>query len=303
MYRQIEVHPDDRILQQILWRKDHEIEEYQLNTVTYGLACAPFLAIRTLQQLADDEEQQFPVGAAALRRDVYVDDVLTGAHSTNEALRLRDQLLQLCKAGGFLLRKWASNAPSLVNDLPPNLCSQQGRSWQSDETYSALGLHWDPCADCFEFITQQRKVSATITKRSLLSEAAQLFDPLGWLAPVIVCAKLLIQSTWLQRIDWDTPLREEEANAWTQLRKELPFIQSIHVPRWIHSDIPEASLELHGFADASERAYAAVAYLRAEIKGASRYVAASCENQGRAAKKNIIAAFRTLRCIAAHKDN
>lgn len=49
MYRQIVMHSDDRNLQRIVWRDDQIIKEYQLNTVTYGLACAPFLAIRTLK--------------------------------------------------------------------------------------------------------------------------------------------------------------------------------------------------------------------------------------------------------------
>jgi len=76
MYRQILVHPENRNLQWILWRHNaaEEVREFRLKTVTYGLACAPFLAIRTLRQLADDEGSQFPLGAVALRRDTYVDD-------------------------------------------------------------------------------------------------------------------------------------------------------------------------------------------------------------------------------------
>lgn len=81
MYRQILIHELDRDLQRIVWRSHprHEMQEYQLNTVTYGLACAPFLAIRTLRQLADDEGERFPRRARALRDDVYMDDILTGA--------------------------------------------------------------------------------------------------------------------------------------------------------------------------------------------------------------------------------
>jgi len=62
MYRQILVHPTDRNLQRIVWREDqeHPIREYALNTVIYGLACAPFLAIRTLHQLAEDERPKLP---------------------------------------------------------------------------------------------------------------------------------------------------------------------------------------------------------------------------------------------------
>lgn len=111
MYRQILVHPDDRDFQRILWRHESsDLKEYQLNTVTYGLACAPFLAMRTLRQLADDEEETFLVRAAALRRDVYMDDVLTGADAMEEALMLQRQL---CLTGGFPLRKWSASESAL----------------------------------------------------------------------------------------------------------------------------------------------------------------------------------------------
>lgn len=264
MYRQIMVHPDDRNLQRILWRDAQIIKEYQLNTVTYGLACAPFLAIRTLQQLANDEESRFPVGSAALRHDVYVDDILTGAQSLNEALVLRDQLLNLCKAGGFPLKKWAANSTTSLDDLAPDLLSKQSlHSLQACENHSALGLQWNSREDCFKFLIHPHQTAVIITKRSLLSETAQLFDPLSWLAPVIVRAKLIIQATWLHHLNWDTPLRKEEANAWMNLRQELSSLKDIRVPRWIHSD---AKIELHGFADASERAYAAVTYCRVQFK-------------------------------------
>jgi hypothetical protein len=87
MYRQILVHPGNRHLQKIVWRYEPrtELKAYTLNTVIYGLACAPFLAMRTLKQLARDEETSFPQEAAILRRDVYMDDILTGASSLADA--------------------------------------------------------------------------------------------------------------------------------------------------------------------------------------------------------------------------
>ncbi|XP_033360794.1 uncharacterized protein LOC117239402 [Bombus vosnesenskii] len=80
MYRQINIHPEDRSYHKILWRENinDPIKTYKLNTVTYGTASAPYLAIRTLQQLAQDEEQNYPIGARALKGDFYVDDLLTG---------------------------------------------------------------------------------------------------------------------------------------------------------------------------------------------------------------------------------
>ncbi|XP_018399368.1 PREDICTED: uncharacterized protein LOC108777070 [Cyphomyrmex costatus] len=184
MFRQIQVHPEDRDLQRILWRHDEadKIRDYQLNTVTYGLACAPFLAMRTLRQLADDEENHQPLGAAILRRDVYMDDILTGAANYQEAKEIQRQLSLLCSAGGFPLKKWSANNIYLLEYVPKeDRLQRDSLSWLLPESHSTLGLRWHPSRDHFSVVC--RAVSdSTPTKRSVLSQAAQLFDPLGWLA-------------------------------------------------------------------------------------------------------------------------
>ncbi|XP_060811419.1 uncharacterized protein LOC132904723 [Bombus pascuorum] len=119
MYRQFLVRPEDRKFQQILWRNDKgEVDTYQLNTVTFGLSAAPYLAIRCLRQLADDEGHRYPQAAKILQRDFYVDDVLTGSDTRNEALSLRTDLTELLKLAGLTIRKWASNDRALLNGLP-----------------------------------------------------------------------------------------------------------------------------------------------------------------------------------------
>lgn len=54
MYRQILMHDHDKDYQRILWRfsPSDPIQEFRLNTVTYRLACSPFLAIHCVKQLA-----------------------------------------------------------------------------------------------------------------------------------------------------------------------------------------------------------------------------------------------------------
>lgn len=99
-----------------------------------------------------------------------------------------------------------------------------------------------------------------VTKRAILSRTAQLFDPLGWLAPVVVRAKIQLQSTWLLGVDWDTPLPDRETESWRNFVAEFPLLARVRVPRWLPHE--GGDIELHGFADASERAYAAVVYLR-----------------------------------------
>ncbi|XP_025262213.1 uncharacterized protein LOC112637209 [Camponotus floridanus] len=263
MFRQILVHPEDRRFQRILWRPkaSGKIQEYELNTVTYGLACAPFLAVRTLHQLAADEEARAPKGATALRHDCYMDDVITGSDTLQHAVALQTELRELCTAGGFPLRKWAANSEAILEGVPPDYRLKQAHhSWES-EVHSTLGLRWHPASDDFSFAIQPRS-TGEFTKRRVLAETARLFDPLGWLAPVIIRAKILIQSAWLKRLDWDSPLPAEDAQSWQRLLSELHLLEHLRIRRWLGVIQQDPTVEIHGFADASERGYAAVVYLR-----------------------------------------
>ncbi|XP_043279324.1 uncharacterized protein [Venturia canescens] len=264
MYRQILVHPDDRPRQRILWRHDssQEIKEYQLNTVTYGLACAPFLALRCIKQLADDEQNNFPRGSRALRDAIYVDDILTGADNITELAALKQELIGICKAGGFPLRKWVSNSAELLEAIPPqeraNAASLQ---WMPNESiHQTLGLKWDPVDDSFAY-TVKISDQDNPTKRSILSATAQLFDPLGWITPVTTRAKITIQSTWLLNVQWDDHLPATLTQDWKAFYAQWPNLANIRIsrPLW---DRNATDLEIHGFSDASERAYAAVVYIR-----------------------------------------
>jgi len=121
MYRQVWVHPDDRYLQRILWRKtpDQPVTTYELNTVMYGTASAPFLATRCLQQLIEDEAINYPEAAKIAKDGFYVDDLSTGTDDVDTALSLQQDLIEMLRKGGFTLRKWSSNHPTLLKHLPP----------------------------------------------------------------------------------------------------------------------------------------------------------------------------------------
>lgn len=120
MYRQILVDPADLDFQRIVWKRpqEHQVAHFQLLTLTYGMSCAPYLAIRTLKQLAEDEGARYPEAARVLLNDAYVDDILTGAPDLTSARILQVQLIQMLKSGGFHLRKWVSNHEHLLQDLP-----------------------------------------------------------------------------------------------------------------------------------------------------------------------------------------
>ncbi|XP_018372392.1 PREDICTED: uncharacterized protein LOC108767163 [Trachymyrmex cornetzi] len=101
MYRQVALHEDDRRYQRILWRHNGKIEMFQLNTLTFGVSSSPFLAIRTLQQLADDESLVHPRASKIIKSHLYVDDLLTGAETFDQARVIRDEIIALLVRGGF----------------------------------------------------------------------------------------------------------------------------------------------------------------------------------------------------------
>ncbi|KMQ91804.1 hypothetical protein RF55_8288 [Lasius niger] len=146
MFRQIWIDPRDLNYQRILWRdrKTNEITGYRLRTVTYGTASAPYLAIRVLHQLAEDEKDNYPEAAVLLRENFYVDDVLFGAENQETARRLREQLSALLAAGGFHLRKWASNCPALLANMPRRDHELAFTDNKGDQKVKVLGLIWNP---------------------------------------------------------------------------------------------------------------------------------------------------------------
>jgi len=102
MYRQVLIH--DRKYQRVFWRHNGQIHVFELSTVTFGVSAVPFLAIRPIHQLADDEAAEFPRASKILKRDFYVDDLLSDADSIEETLRIRDEIIELLSRGGFTIR-------------------------------------------------------------------------------------------------------------------------------------------------------------------------------------------------------
>ena len=264
MYRQIMIDPRDTDWQRIVWQSEEDgpIRHYQLLTVTYGMSCAPYLAIRTLKRLVEDEGSAFPLAKEVLLSDTYVDDIVSGAEDLPSALLLQDQRRKLLRSGRFPLRKWVSNHPRMLEGLSEEeRLRPKWKDFTSDGPVHALGISWDPAQDEMRFTVPPISFLGGITKRKVLSTIAQLFDPLGWLSPYLIRAKILMQELWKRKILWDETLPPDLMKCWTCFCEDLRNIATIRIPRWLDVQA-DYSLQIHGFADASQQAYAAVLYLR-----------------------------------------
>lgn len=197
MYRQIDVLPQYRGYQYILWRESPQltVKEYELNTVTYGVNCAPYLALRVLRYIADTDCKDLPDVHHALRHQTYMDDICVGAESLEAAQALQSSLIKTLARSGLQLKKWASNSPELLSKLDPEDCSRDPLSFDQNDSVQVLGMRWNAGEDFFSFHTNQFRL--ILTKRGVLSMIARIFDPLGMLSPTIFYAKTIMQRLWI----------------------------------------------------------------------------------------------------------
>lgn len=265
MYRQIFIRPEDRCYQHVLWRESPSdpVTEYELSTVTYGVSSSPYLAIRTLHQLAVDHGDEYPRAAEAILHETFMDDVTTGAPSVEDALKLKDDLIKLLSYAQLELRKWSSNSSSFLQTLPADHCqSPKPFSEQNDKNMlKILGVQYDPKEDSFTY-SHSPIVDTEHTKRSILSNVARIFDPLGWLTPVILKAKLLLQDLWRLNLSWDEPVPRDLSHDWRKFISDLNNLNRINISRHV---IPHQGKEFSivGYCDGSTKAYGCSVYLRA----------------------------------------
>lgn len=119
MYRQILINEGQRKYQRILWRPEpsQTIKIYESNRVTYGNASSPYLAVRCLFQLAEENCERHPKASEIIRRDFYMDDLLTGANTVAELLDLQRNLSEILLTAGFELRKWMCNKGDILKQF------------------------------------------------------------------------------------------------------------------------------------------------------------------------------------------
>lgn len=153
--------------------------------------------------------------------------------------------------------KWSSNVRDLLPG-PDDPQSAQSLPQDGNLYVKILGLVWSPAEDFFSFSVHSPL--RTATKRVILSHVARIFDPLGFLAPIIFLAKALLQEIWRNNLDWDDPLPETLHAGWAALTDEWSSLATIRIPRYIFA--ARSQFQLIGFSDASSRGYAAAAYIR-----------------------------------------
>ena len=244
MYREVGLAVQDRDLHRFLWRPTPQetIKDYRMTRVTFGVSASPYLAVKTLQQTAADHGQDNPIAAQHIRESFYVDDLLAGANTVQEALELYSSLREVLAKGGFNLCKWRSSSPSVLEKIPSDLQEKilvkEVTSHQSPSHPKALGLEWNSSLDCMSPAIHPA-ADYQSTKRGVVSDVSKTFDVLGWIAPTVLSMKILYQQLWLLKTGWDEEVPAELMEQHARWREQLPLLAKKQLPRCYF--LPEAT--------------------------------------------------------------
>lgn len=266
MFNQIKVSEDQWDCQRIFWREnsDQPLKEYWLTVVTFGLTSSAYLSVKCVIQAAREAAEQLPNAAKIIERDFYMDDCVTGADSVEQAIKLASEIDQILSGAAFKLRKWKSNSFEVQQAFGSvNEDSEQCIVFSEDGETSVLGVKWLLEKDQFTFLVKTPALTLPLTKRRIVSSVAQLYDPDGYIAPVVVTGKIIIQQLWKQRIEWDTVVDQQIEKVWKELWNEIVLLEKFRIDRWIGTSAQTKS-KLIGFADSSKAAYGGLVYVRTE---------------------------------------
>ncbi|XP_077547596.1 uncharacterized protein LOC144159783 [Haemaphysalis longicornis] len=209
---------------------------------------------------------------------MYMDDLLIGADNSAEAIKMHEEIVEIFSAASMNIRKWVSNDPYVAASFEEKITAQEKVLCPPSGTTKVLGMSWDPETDTFSFknnsllhFIQQHEV----TKRFVLQAIARVYDPLGFLSPFLIKAKILLQDIWRENLDWEDPLPYRLRSIWLKWAEEVALLHDVVIPRFLGAgrDGQNRTSNLHVFADASESAYGAVVYLTIhDASGSARTV-------------------------------
>ncbi len=185
-----------------------------MERVTFGVASSPFLATQTLRYLADQFQDIYPRASAAISTELYVDDFVSGADSIEAATQIRIELCSLLVRAGMVLRKWRSNFLDFLDLAPASLRDEDSTTLRLAESPKALGIHWDTQNDVLHIAVPDIINDKKITKRSIASISAGVFDILGLFAPVTIVARSILQETWKLNLPWDDEVPQDLQDMW-----------------------------------------------------------------------------------------
>jgi hypothetical protein len=259
MFLQISLVQQDRKFYRIVW--GGEVFEYQ--RTIFGDTSSPYKANQVIKEHTRRLAGKYPEAQDTIENALYMDDTLDSRCSTEKAKETRSQVSKVMDRAGMKMRKWISNDPGVLKDIPKEdrAVTVEINGKETLPNQKTLGILWIAEEDVICIKSRQIDQNHPATRRGVLKCMASLFDPLGLVDPFRIRAWIIFQKTWVRNGDWDSPLDEDLLKEWKSWEKELPKLDTIRVGRHLGMNEGDET-ELHVFGDASKEAFSATVYAR-----------------------------------------
>ena len=252
-FLQICLQPEDKDVHRFLLFSNGTERIMRFTRVTFGVNCSPFLLNATIKSHLNQYPDTWVTDE--LKSNLYVDDLLSGADSVDDAHKLYNESKEIMYEAAMTLTKWQTNKKEILG---------KGVDENPHGPVKVLGVQWSPNIDCFQYDGVDLPENVFITKRLVLSFIARTFDPLGFMLPFTMSAKILFQQLWKIGLNWDDSIPmelEKQFKAWLE---DISVLKQWRIPRKYTCEkwFQVRDMKLEVFCDASELAYGVVVYLK-----------------------------------------
>ena len=191
---------------------------------------SPACAIYALRRTADDNESEYGCRRGYSSQELLC-NVLKSAGTEDETINLAIKAKNICAKGGFNLTKFVGNTERIIDSIPKEHRAEKIKDLALGKIKlpieKPLGVHWCIESDVFKFRIEIK--DSPCTRRGILSTVSSIYDPLGFIAPVVLVGKIL--QTICHANSWDEPVDDTTRSKWEKWRNELHLLGSIEVPR------------------------------------------------------------------------
>ena len=189
-----------------------------------------------LRRTADENQEKYiPAAAHSVRSNFYVDDWLFSSSSPKEAIEMIENVTGLLKEGGFKLAKFVSTDRDVLKYIPNEDRSASLTDIDLDKhelpQERALGVKWNLNEDVFTFNIDL--MNKPLTRRGVIGVISSIYDPLGFVSPVVVYRKTILGELTKLHLEWDDSIPSQLQENWHQWLSTLPEISKMKIPRCI----------------------------------------------------------------------
>lgn len=238
MYHRIGIPEVDQHVHRFLWTEmevNRKPDTYVKTVLTFEDKPAPAMAQIALRKTADENQDSYPEAAISLKKNSYMDDICDSVKRVEQAKNLTKDLDKVLETGGFQVKFWVSN-----EDLKDDESVREDNAvklLQGEGPGKVFGVEWNSKTDNLTFkigadiLEKTSAEDIKLTKRSILSYIARIYDPVGIAAAFIIRAKIGMQRLLQLGLGWDDDLPTEVRNEWMTMFDQFRKLNEVTFPR------------------------------------------------------------------------